>query len=114
MEFTDIERNEIQNILYGFDCEYILQLREATDKIFNYLQEKVSQVEKPSSVAEPNQQVFTIDEVKSILYAQRDKILKRFNTNIASIIANQFSILRNDIINAPEPEEFTNKIVKTK
>ena len=45
MKFTDIEKDEIQNLLYGYDCEYIPQLKEATDKIFNYLQEKVSPFE---------------------------------------------------------------------
>jgi hypothetical protein len=45
MQLTDLERNEIQNLLYGYDCEYIPELKEATNKIFDYVQKLVGQIE---------------------------------------------------------------------
>ena len=44
MQLTDLERNEIQNLLYGYDCEHIPQLKEATNKIFDYVQKLVGQI----------------------------------------------------------------------
>lgn len=106
---TDIENLEISIkalTAYSVGQPIIKDMLKKLDNINNELK-KVSRVELPSSVAEPNQPIFTIREVERMLADQRLSCMKqRYYQRY-----NGVKKMEEAILNAPPPQEFIDKII---